>query len=136
MKRRSALPGFGLTMGFTLVYLSLIVLIPLSTLFLKTASLTWAQFWSIVTDEQVQAAYKLSFGASLLGALINAIFGLLVAWVLVRYRFPGKRIVDGLVDLPFALPTAVAGIALTAIYSENGWIGRHLQAVGVKAAFT
>ena len=135
-KQSSVLPGFGLTMGFTLAYLSLIVLIPLSMLLLKTASLTWSQFWATVTDEQVQAAYKLSFGASLLSALINAVFGLLVAWVLVRYRFPGKRILDGLVDLPFALPTAVAGISLTAVYANNGWLGQYLEPHGINVAYT
>jgi sulfate transport system permease protein len=135
-KQRSILPGFGPTLGFTLLYLGLLVLIPLSTLFLKTATLTWPRFWSIITDEQVVAAFRLSFGASLLSALINAVFGLLVAWVLVRYRFPGRRLVDGLVDLPFALPTAVAGICLTTVYAPNGWIGKHLEALGVKVAFT
>lgn len=135
-KRRSVLPGFGLSMGFTLVYLCLIVLIPLSTLFLKTATLTWATFWATVTDAEVVAACKLSFGASFLASLINAAFGFLVAWVLVRYHFPGKRIVDGLVDLPFALPTAVAGISLTSIYAYNGWIGSRLEPHGIKIAFT
>jgi sulfate transport system permease protein len=136
LKQRSVLPGFGLTMGFTLVYLSLIVLIPLSTTFLKSATLGWRSFWSVVTDPRVVASYRLSFGASLLAAAINAVFGLLVAWVLARYRFPGKRLVDGLVDLPFALPTAVAGICLTTIYSANGWIGRYLEPHGIKVAYT
>ncbi|GDX41132.1 sulfate ABC transporter permease [Armatimonadota bacterium] len=134
-KRRSVLPGFGLSMGFTLIYLSLVVLIPLSTLFLKTATLTWATFWATVTDAEVVAAYKLSFGASFLGAIINAVFGFIVAWVLVRYQFPGKRIIDGLVDLPFALPTAVAGISLTSVYAYNGWIGSRLEPHGIKVAF-
>ncbi len=134
-KRRSVLPGFGLSMGFTLIYLSLVVLIPLSTLFLKTATLTWATFWATVTDAEVVAAYKLSFGASFLGAIVNAVFGFIVAWVLVRYEFPGKRIVDGLVDLPFALPTAVAGISLTSVYAYNGWIGSRLEPHGIKVAF-
>ncbi len=135
-RQPSILPGFGLTMGFTLLYLSLIVLIPLSGTFFKTATLSWDQFWNTVTAPRVLASYRLSFGASLIGAFINAVFGLLVAWVLVRYYFPGKRIVDALVDLPFALPTAVAGIALTAVYSANGWIGRYLEPLGVKVAFT
>lgn len=136
LKPRSILPGFGLAMGFTLLYLSLIVLIPLSGTFLKSATLTWPQFWETVTAPRVMASYRLSFGASLIGALINAVFGLLVVWVLVRYKFPGKRIVDALVDLPFALPTAVAGIALTAVYAQNGWIGRWLEPLGIKVAFT
>jgi sulfate/thiosulfate transport system permease protein len=136
LKQRSVLPGFGLTMGFTLVYLSLIVLIPLSTTFLKSATLGWGKFWSVVTDPRVVASYRLSFGASLLGAGINAVFGLLVAWVLARYRFPGKRLADGLVDLPFALPTAVAGICLTTVYSANGWLGRYLEPHGIKVAYT
>lgn len=135
LKRSSVVPGFGLTMGFTLLYLALVVLIPLSTIFLKTATLTWPRFWSTVTDPEVVAAYRLSFGASLGAAVLNAVFGLLVAWVLARYRFPGRRLVDGLVDLPFALPTAVAGIALTAVYSGNGWIGRYLEPHGIKVAF-
>ncbi len=135
-KRRSVLPGFGLSMGFTLIYLCLIVLIPLTTLFLKTATLTWATFWTTVTDPEVVASYKLSFGASFLAGIVNVVFGLLVAWVLVRYRFPGKRVVDGLVDLPFALPTAVAGIALTSVYANNGWLGSRLEAHGIKVAFT
>jgi sulfate transport system permease protein len=123
LKQRSILPGFGISMGFTMLYLSLIVLIPLSAVLFKTMNLSFGDFWNIVTDERVVASYKLSFGASLAGALINLVFGFIVAWVLVRYEFPGKRIIDALVDLPFALPTAVAGIALTQIYSENGWIG-------------
>lgn len=129
------LPGFGLTLGVTLVFLCLIVLIPLATIFLKTADLTPAQFWRTVTDPRALAAYRLTFGASFLAAGINAVFGLLVAWVLVRYSFPGKRLVDGLVDLPFALPTAVAGICLTAVYAGNGWIGQFLEPRGVKVAF-
>jgi sulfate transport system permease protein len=130
------LPGFGLTMGFTLLYLSLIVLIPLSGLFLKSASLSWPEFWKTVSDPRVVASYRLTFGASLVGALINAVFGLIVAWVLVRYSFPGKKIVDALVDLPFAMPTAVSGIALTMIYSQNGWIGHLLKPLGIKVAYT
>jgi sulfate/thiosulfate transport system permease protein len=137
LKRRRVLPGFGLTLGFTLLYLSLIVLIPLSTLALKTASMGWGPFWATVTSPRVLASYRLTFGASLVAAAINAVFGLVVAWVLVRYRFPGQRLVDALVDLPFALPTAVAGIALTMLYAPNGWLGRPLQeALGLKVAFT
>ena len=135
-RRRSVIPGFGLALGFTLFYLGLIVLVPLSASFLKTAGLSWSAFWETVTAPRVVASYRLSLGASLIGASINAFFGLLVAWVLVRYRFPGRRFVDALVDLPFALPTAVAGIALTSIYSANGWIGRHLAELGIKVAYT
>jgi sulfate/thiosulfate transport system permease protein len=130
------MPGFGLSLGFTIFYLALIVLIPLSAVFLKTFTMTWEAFWSAVTSERVVASYKLSFGASLIAAAINVVFGGIVAWVLVRYRFPGKRIIDALVDLPFALPTAVAGITLTALYSSNGWIGRYLETFGWKVAFT
>ena len=130
------IPGFRLSLGFTLFYLSLIVLIPLSALFLKTFKLSWEAFIAAVTSPRVLASYELSFGASLLAAGLNAVFGLIVAWVLVRYRFPGKKIVDALVDLPFALPTAVAGIALTALYAPNGWFGRYLEPLGIKAAFT
>ena len=136
LKQRSILPGFGLAMGFTLLYLSLIVLIPLSATFLRTAALSWDQFWGTVTAPRALASYRLSLGASLVGALINVVFGLVVAWVLARYSFPGKGIVDALVDLPFALPTAVAGITLTAVFASNGWIGRYLEALGIKAAFT
>ncbi len=134
-RRRSILPGFPLTMGFTLVYLGLIVLIPLAALVAKSASLDWAAFWRTVTSARVVASYRLSFLASLAAAVANAVFGVLVAWVLVRYRFPGKRVIDGLVDLPFALPTAVAGISLTAVYAPTGWLGRPLAALGVKAAY-
>ncbi|MEO5956143.1 MAG: sulfate ABC transporter permease subunit CysT [Nitrospiraceae bacterium] len=136
LKQPSVLPGFGLTLGFAMFYFSLIVLIPLSSLFIKTSTLTWAQFWHTVTEPRALASYRLTFGASLLGALLNGLFGSVVAWVLVRYRFPGRSIVDALVDLPFALPTAVAGIALTAIYSSNGWIGHYLEPLGIKVAFT
>jgi sulfate transport system permease protein len=139
IKKRSALrvmPGFHLSLGFTLFYLGLIVLIPLSAVFLKTFTMTWQAFWDAVTSDRVVASYRLTFGASLLAALINVIFGGIVAWVLVRYRFPGKKIIDALVDLPFALPTAVAGIALTALYSSNGWIGQYLALIGIKVAFT
>lgn len=135
-KQHSILPGFNLALGFTLLYLSLIVLIPLSAAFIRTAELSWQEFWSIVTTPRVIASYRLTFGASFAAAIVNAIFGLLVAWVLVRYQFFGKRIVDALVDLPFALPTAVAGIALTALYAGNGWIGQHLEPLGIKVAFT
>ncbi len=136
LKRHSVLPGFGLTLGFTLFYLCLVVLLPLSALVLKSASLGWDVFWATVTAPRVLASYRLSFGAALAGAVINAVFGLMVCWVLVRYPFPGRRVVDALVDLPFALPTAVAGIALTTLYSENGWLGRPLASMGVKTAFT
>ncbi len=135
-RKSTVLPGFGLTLGFTLLYLALIVLIPLSAVFLKTTTLTWEAFWNTVTAPRVLASYRLSFGAALIGASINAVFGLLVAWVLVRYTFTGKKIVDALVDLPFALPTAVAGIALVAIYSKNGWIGSFLEPMGIKVAYT
>jgi sulfate transport system permease protein len=134
--RRRVLPGFGLTLGFTLLYLSLIVLVPLSTLALRTAAMGWGPFWATVTSPRVLASYRLTFGASLAAAALNGVFGLVVAWVLARYRFPGQKIVDALVDLPFALPTAVAGIALTSLYSPNGWLGRPLEALGLKVAFT
>lgn len=136
LKQPSVLPGFGLTLGFTLFYFSLIVLIPLSGLFVKTSSMSWEQFWDIVTNPRAIASYQLTFGASLAGALINGAFGSIIAWVLVRYRFPGRSLVDALVDLPFALPTAVAGITLTSIYASNGWIGRYLEPLGIKVAFT
>jgi sulfate transport system permease protein len=132
----NVLPGFGPTLGFTLFYLSLIVLIPLSALVFRTAGLTWGEFISTVTAPRVLASYKVTFGAAIIAALINAIFGVLVAWVLVRYRFPGRKIVDALVDLPFALPTAVAGITLATIYSSNGLVGRYLEPLGIKVAFT
>jgi sulfate/thiosulfate transport system permease protein len=133
LKRHSVLPGFDLALGFAVLYLSIIVLIPLSAVFLKTFTMTWAAFWDTVTSPRVMASYRLTFGASFAAALINAVFGMLVAWVLVRYEFPFKRVVDALVDLPFALPTAVAGIALTALYAGNGWIGSLLP---FKVAFT
>src|SRR5690554_6072983 len=136
LQRYSVIPGFGLTLGYTLVYLSLIVLIPLSATFVKAAELGWSGFWSVVTEPRVLAAYRVSFGCALLAALVNLGAGLLVAWVLVRYRFPGRRLLDALVDLPFALPTAVAGISLTALYAGNGWVGRHLEPLGLKVAFT
>jgi len=135
-RKTNVLPGFGLSMGFTIFYLSLIVLIPLSATFFKTATLSWPEFWETVTAPRVVQSYKLSFGASLIAALVNGVFGLIVAWVLVRYQFPGKKIIDALVDLPFALPTAVAGIALTAVYAKNGWIGSILEPQGIKVAFT
>ncbi|WP_439541658.1 sulfate ABC transporter permease subunit CysT [Hyphomicrobium sp.] len=129
------LPGFGLSLGFTLAYLSLIILIPLSAVFIKTAGMEPARFWHVVTSDRVVASYKLSFGMSLLAAAINMVFGLLLAWAIVRYSFPGRKLIDALVDLPFALPTAVAGISLTAIYAPNGWIGQILAPLGIKIAF-
>ena len=129
------LPGFGLTLGFTLAYLSLVVLVPLSAVFIKAAGMTGQEFIDAVTSPRVVASYKLSFGASLLAAAINAVFGLILAWGLVRYSFPGKKIVDALIDLPFALPTAVAGISLTALYAKNGWLGQYLEPLGIKIAF-
>lgn len=135
-RQHSVLPGFNLALGFTLLYLSLIVLIPISAAFVRTAELTLPEFWDVVTTPRVLASYRLTFGASFAAALLNAIFGLLVAWVLVRYHFPGKKLIDALVDLPFALPTAVAGIALTALYAGNGWLGQYLEPLGLKVAFT
>ncbi|AZP12532.1 sulfate ABC transporter permease subunit CysT [Undibacterium parvum] len=133
---RRVIPGFHLSLGFTLFYLGLIVLIPLSAVFLKTFSMTWEAFWTTVTSERVMASYRLTFGASLLAALINVVFGGIVAWVLVRYKFPGKRVIDALVDLPFALPTAVAGITLATLYAPNGWLGQLLAPLGIKVAYT
>jgi sulfate/thiosulfate transport system permease protein len=133
---RSILPGFGLSLGFTLAYLGLIVLVPLTAAFVKTAGMGWHDFFAVITSRRVMAAYRLSFGASLAAGLVNVVFGLIVAWVLVRYSFPGKRIIDAIVDLPFALPTAVAGIALTTLYSPNGWLGHLLLPLGIKVAFT
>lgn len=135
-KQKNILPGFNLSLGFTIFYLSLIVLIPLSAAFIKTTELSIPEFWEVITAPRVVASYKLTFGASFIAAIINAVFGLLIAWVLVRYPFPGKKFIDALVDLPFALPTAVAGIALTAVYSGNGWIGSWLEPLGIKVAFT
>ncbi|MGE4241446.1 sulfate ABC transporter permease subunit CysT [Ramlibacter sp.] len=132
---KKVLPGFNLTLGYSLLYLCLIVLIPLSALVLKTFTMSWDQFWMAVTSPRVLASYKLTFGASFVAAAVNVVFGLLLAWVLVRYTFPGKRIVDALVDLPFALPTAVAGISLTALLAGNGWIGQYLEPMGIKLAF-
>jgi len=136
LSSRRVLPGFRLSLGFSWFYLGLIVLLPLSSLFLKTFTLTWAQFWETVTAPRALAAYQLTFGASLAAALANVVFGLLVAWVLVRYRFPGRGLVDALVDLPFALPTAVAGLTLTTLFSAKGWYGQYLEAMGLKVAYT
>ena len=136
MKKGNNLPGFGLSLGYTIFYLSLLVLIPLSGLFLRTAMMPWGEFLKAVTAPRVLAAYRLSFTTAAIAGMTNVFFGLLVSWVLVRYRFPGSRFVDALVDLPFALPTAVAGIALTALYSQNGWIGKILALWGIKAAYT
>lgn len=135
-RKHSVLPGFGLTLGFTIFYLTMIVLIPLSALFLKSATLGFSDFWQIVSNPRVVASYRLTFGTSLAAACLNSVFGFIVAWTLVRYEFPGKRVIDALVDLPFALPTAVSGIALTAIYAKTGWIGQFLEPVGIKAAFS
>ena len=132
---RRVLPGFNITLGYTLLYLSLIVLIPLSALVFKTLSMSWPEFWAAISSPRVVASYRLTFDASLIAALVNVVFGLLIAWVLVRYQFPGKKIVDALVDLPFALPTAVAGIALTAILAGNGWLGQYLEPFGIELAF-
>lgn len=136
LKQRSVLPGFGLTLGFTVFYLSLIVLIPMAALGAAAASQGWQPLWQAVTEPRVLASYRLSFGAALLAATINSVFGLTAAWVLIRYPFPLRRLVDAMVDLPFALPTAVSGIALTSLYAANGWIGRYLEPMGVKVAFT
>ena len=135
-RRRRVLPGFRLTIGFTLLYLSLVVLIPLSTIILKTSSLSWGEFVSAVASPSALASYRLSLGASLAGALLNVLFGTVTAWVLVRYDFPGKQLLDGLVDLPFALPTAVAGIAMTTLYAQNGWLGHYANLFGIKVAYT
>jgi len=135
-KQHRVLPGFGLSMGYTLIYLSLIILIPIAVLFLKATTISLAEFWETVTDERVVASYKLTIYTSFIAAFVNAIFGTLIAWVLVRYEFYGKRIIDALVDLPFALPTAVAGIALTTIYAPNGWIGQYFESLGIKVAYT
>lgn len=136
LRSQSVLPGFGLTFGYTLLYLGLMVLIPLAALVARTLTMSWAEFWGTVTSPRVLASYRLTFGAAFLGALLNAVFGFVVAWTLVRHRFPGRRILDALVDLPFALPTAVSGIALTALYAKNGWIGRWLEPLGIQAAFS
>ena len=136
LRKHSVIPGFGITLGFTILYLSLIVIIPMSGLIFKTATLSWETFWDTVTTPRVLAAYKLSFGAAFAAGLINAVFGLLLAWVLVRYRFVGKRLVDALVDLPFALPTAIAGITLTALLAPTGWLGAPMASLGIKIAYT
>ncbi len=136
LKSRSVLPGFGLTLGLTLTYLSLVVLIPLAALFLKTATIPWDRLWLMISEPRVVASYKLTFGASLVAAAVSALLGFIIAWTLVRYRFPGRRIIDAIIDMPFALPTAVSGIALTALLSKNGWIGRYLEPLGIKAAFS
>jgi sulfate transport system permease protein len=135
-KRFNALPGFGLTMGFTLFYLSAVVLIPLGALLLRAAQLSWADFWQFATTERAMASYRLTFGASGLAAVINAVFGSLLAWVLVRYEFPGRRFIDAMVDFPFALPTAVAGLTLANLFAANGWLGQWLVPVGIKGAYT
>jgi sulfate transport system permease protein len=135
-RKNNVLPGFGLSLGYTILYLSLIVLIPLAAVVTKTATLSWETFWTTVTAPRVLASYRLTFGAALLAAAINGVFGVLTAWVLVRYRLPGKRVIDALVDLPFALPTAVAGITLATVYAGNGWIGRWLEPHGIKVAYT
>jgi sulfate/thiosulfate transport system permease protein len=136
LKRPSSLPGFGLTMGFTLFYLSAIILIPIAALILKTSSLSFPEFWRLATTERAMAAYRLTFGASLAAAVINAIFGTVLAWVLVRYEFPFKRLIDALVDIPFALPTAVAGLTLANLFAGNGWLGRFLEPLGIQAAYS
>lgn len=133
---RRVIPGFGLTMGFTVTYLTLMVLIPLAAVFIRTSGMGWDDFWRAITSRQVVASYKVSFGISLLAAITNAFFGFIVAWVLVRYRFPLRKLVDALVDLPFALPTAVAGLALTALYAETGWLGRFLYPLGIESAYS
>jgi len=135
-KRFNALPGFGLTMGYTLFYLSAIVLIPIAALLLKTFDLRWPEFWKLVTTDQAMAAYRLTFGTSSVAALANAIFGTLLAWVLVRYEFPGRKLLDALVDFPFALPTAVAGLTLSNLFAGNGWLGHYLVPLGIKGTFT
>jgi sulfate transport system permease protein len=135
-RQQRILPGFGLSLGYTVFYLGLVVLVPLSTVFAKTFSLTWPDFWGTVTSARVLASFRITFGTALIAALVNVVFGAVVAWVLARYSFPGRALVDGLVDLPFALPTAVAGIALTQIYSVNGWLGAPLAKLGIQAAFS
>src|SRR5436190_8513828 len=135
-RKQNALPGFSLTMGFTLFYLSGIVLIPMAALFLKTFQLSWSQFWDVVTTDRAMAAYRITFGASVIAALVNAVFGTILAWVLVRYEFPGKKFIDALVDFPFALPTAVAGLTLANLFAQNGWLGRYLVPLGIHGAYT
>jgi sulfate transport system permease protein len=135
-RSRGVLPGFGLSLGITCTYLSLLVLLPLATIVGRTSDLSWSAFWGTISNPRVVASYRVTFGASLVAALVNTVFGLLVAWVLVRYRFPGRRVVDAMVDLPFALPTAVAGIALTTLYAGNGWVGSLLEPFGIKVSYT
>ncbi len=136
LKQKPVLPGFHLSLGYTVFYLGLIVLIPLSMLFIKTSAMGWSEFWEAVASPRTLAAYRVSFGASFIAGLVNVVFGFLIAWVLARYSFPGKKLVDALVDFPFALPTAVAGIALTSLYSPNGWVGKHLYALGIESAYS
>jgi sulfate/thiosulfate transport system permease protein len=135
-RQPSVLPGFGLTFGFTMFYLSAIVLLPLAAMVLKAGAMPWSEFFHVILDPRSVASYRLSFGASLLAASVNAVFGFIIAWSLVRYEFPGRKIIDALIDMPFALPTAVSGIALTAVFAQNGWIGRYLDAFGIKVAYT
>lgn len=135
-KKKNVLPGFGLSMGITTLYISLLILIPLSMIFIETSKLSWGEFWKVVTSARMMHAYKISFTTAFAAAFLNAIFGFIIAWVLVRYTFPGKRIIDGIIDLPFALPTAVAGIALTTLYAPNGWIGQFFADLGIKISFT
>ncbi len=135
-KKKNVLPGFGLSMGITTLYISLLILIPLSMIFIETSKLSWGEFWKVVTSARMMHAYKISFTTAFAAAFFNAIFGFIIAWVLVRYTFPGKRIIDGIIDLPFALPTAVAGIALTTLYAPNGWIGQFFADLGIKISFT
>ncbi|NLD50005.1 MAG: sulfate ABC transporter permease subunit CysT [Clostridiaceae bacterium] len=135
-KQQSVLPGFGITIGFSLIYIALLVLIPVSMVFINSSSIGWRKFWEIASSERVLASLKISFGTSFLAATVNAVFGLLIAWVLERYTFPGKKIIDGLIDLPFALPTAVAGISLTTLYAQNGWIGRLFEPMGIRISYT
>lgn len=135
-KKASVMPGFGITMGFTLFYMSVVVLIPLAALFFKTFDLSWREFYAVISDSRTLAAFKISFLTSFFAALVNVVMGLLMAWVLVRYRFPGRKLLDAVIDIPFALPTAVAGIALTTLYAPNGWVGQYLEPLGVRVAFT
>jgi sulfate/thiosulfate transport system permease protein len=136
LKKHSIVPGFNISMGITLLYVTLLILIPLSMIFIRTASMDWVDFWRTVTSDRVIASYKLTLSTSLIAALINVFFGLIISWVLVRYKFPGRRIIDGLIDLPFALPTALAGIVLTTLYAENGWIGKYFSMMGIKVSYT
>jgi sulfate transport system permease protein len=136
IRQPSVLPGFGLTFGFTTFFLSAIVLLPLAALVLMTASMEWSEFWQVISDPRAVGSYRLSFGASLLAASINLVFGFVIAWTLVRYEFPGRKVIDALIDMPFALPTAVSGIALTTVFAQNGWIGQYLEPLGIKVAYT